>query len=212
MFLKSLRLRGKLFLGFGMVLVLLGCIAVIGLLAIGNAKNGFTEYREMARDTNLAGRLQANMLMVRMNVKDFIITGSEKDIEQYGEYLEKMYMFLEQAQKDIQKKERAEKIDHVDSQVKEYEAAFEKVIAFMEERNRIVKEQLDIMGPRMEKNLTKIMETAEAENDIHVAFQAGLAMRNLLLGRLYVVKFLDTNEQAAADRVLSEFADLHHNL
>jgi methyl-accepting chemotaxis protein len=35
----------------------------------------------MARDANLSGRLQANMLMFRMNVKDFIITRSYKDLQ-----------------------------------------------------------------------------------------------------------------------------------
>jgi methyl-accepting chemotaxis protein len=39
----------------------------------------------MARDANLSGRLQANMLMVRMNVKEFIITGSYKDLQEYAD-------------------------------------------------------------------------------------------------------------------------------
>lgn len=212
MFLKDLTLRKKLISGFSAVLILLGTVAIIGLLAIDNAKNGFMEYREMARDTNLAGRLQANMLMVRMNVKDFIITGSTKDIEQYGNYVKKMHGFLEEAQKEIQKKERAEKIDFIDNQIKEYEAAFDRVIQFKEERNQIVMEQLDVMGPQMEKNLTKIMKTAEADNDIQAAFHAGMALRNLLLGRLYMAKFLDTNAQAAADRTISEFAGLKKSI
>jgi methyl-accepting chemotaxis protein len=190
----------------------LATVAVIGFLAMDEAGDGFMEYREMARDTNLAGRLQANMLMVRMNVKDFIITGSDKDLEQYHAYLEKMHKFLAAAQKEIQKKVRAEKIDYIDVEVVEYREAFNKVVNLKKERNRLVKGVLDVKGPQMEKHLTEIMETAEKDQDIEAAFYAGMALRNLLLGRLYVVKFLDTNEQAAADRAISEFTELKKNL
>ena len=103
MFIKNLTLRKKLIAGFGTIMFLLALVAVIGFLAMSEAGNGFNEYREMARDANLSGRLQANMLMVRMNVKDFIITGSEKDIEQYRAYIDKMHGFLNEAQKEINK-------------------------------------------------------------------------------------------------------------
>ena len=73
-------------MAFGGLLALLLILAAVSLWTIENSSIGFTQYRGLARDTNLAGRLQANMLMVRMNVKDFIITGSEKDLEQYDEY------------------------------------------------------------------------------------------------------------------------------
>ena len=59
----------------------------------------------------LAGRLQANMLMVRMNVKDFIITGSYKDLQEYADYYRRMSGFLAEAQVEIQKPERAAQIE-----------------------------------------------------------------------------------------------------
>ena len=71
----------RLIWGFGALLLLLVMVSGISYLVVRSASSGFTGYREMARDANLAGRLQANMLMVRMNVKDFIITGSYKDLQ-----------------------------------------------------------------------------------------------------------------------------------
>jgi methyl-accepting chemotaxis protein len=44
----------------------------------------FGEYRGLARSTNAVGRVQANMLMTRMNVKDFIIRGTEEEAERSG--------------------------------------------------------------------------------------------------------------------------------
>ncbi len=193
--LKKMTIGKKIGFGFGMIILLMTVVGGAGSYGLYSASDGFTEYREMARDANLAGRLQANMLMVRMNVKDFIITGSDKDLEQYGDYLKKMKGFLDEAQKEIQNPERAKKIDFVDEQVDDYVAAFEKVVAFKKQRNVFFHEVLNVSGPRMEKNLTAIMTSAEKDNDAQAAFHAGIALRNLLLARLYVIKFMGSNAQ-----------------
>lgn len=80
-------------LGFAIAIGSMASISAFSIYAGITSSSGFTEYRELARDTNLSGRLQTNMLMVRMNVKDFLITNSERDIQQYSEYLEQMNIF-----------------------------------------------------------------------------------------------------------------------
>ncbi len=57
-------------------------------------KKTVDNYRSLARETNIIGRIQANMLMVRMNVKDFQITGSEQDKKQFEEYIVKLTGFI----------------------------------------------------------------------------------------------------------------------
>ncbi|NDV25272.1 methyl-accepting chemotaxis protein [Desulfovibrio sp. JC010] len=201
-----MKLSAKLMLGFGSVLGLLLVLAVISFWALENSSEGFTQYRGLARDTNLSGRLQANMLMVRMNVKDFIITGSDLDLKQYDDYYTKMREFLDEAISEIQKPERASLIAEVDKEVRDYGEYFEKVKKFRVERNHYVNDILNIAGPQMEKKLTRILETAERDNDMDAAVKSGHAMRNLLLARLYVVKFLDDNAQSSVDRVGAEMA------
>ncbi len=202
---QNMSLRTKLIGGFGILLVLLVVLSLESYGTLKGASEGFTQYREMARDANLAGRLQANMLMVRMNVKDFIITGSEKDLKQYDEYTERMEGFLKTAQKEINNPDRAKKIDLVEEEHIKYAAAFKKVVAFKKERNQQVYEVLNVKGPLMEKSLTFIMETARRDGDADAAYNSGIAMKHLLLGRLYMIKFLDTNSRADSDRVFSEF-------
>lgn len=58
----------------------------------------------------------------------------------------------------------------------------------------------------MEHVLTQIMQSAAQSNNTQLAYLAGEAMRNLLLGRLYVVKYLESNELSAFDRVNTEFS------
>ncbi|MGN7610488.1 methyl-accepting chemotaxis protein [Magnetococcales bacterium HHB-1] len=197
--------------GFGIAIALLLIVAGVAYNGLGNAVEGFTEYRGLARDTNLAGRLQANMLMVRMNVKDFNITGSQKDIDEYDAYLKKMHTFLEEAKVEIQKPERAEKIRFVTNAVQEYEKAFDRVKQFRVDRNNVVFKRMDPNGLKMRKNLTRIMKTAYEDKDPTGAYYAGRTQEHVLLGRLYAAKFLQLNDQASVDRVEKEMqAEMNH--
>ncbi len=202
----------RLIWGFTAVLVLLSGVSGISYYVIDTSSSGFTRYREMARDANLSGRLQANMLMVRMNVKDFIITGSYKDLQQYADYYRRMAGFLEEAQQEITKEERAAQIDNVAFNLRDYVDAFDQVVALRERRNDAVFKVLDVRGPYMEVNLTAIMTSAEESHDMAAAFHAGLAMKHLLLARLYVTKFLVNNDQASVDRVRREFTAVDKRL
>jgi len=209
---KNISIAKKITMGFASVLILMLVVGGIAFLGLNKASNGFSQYREMARDSNLTGLLQADMLMVRMNVKDFIITGNAHDIEQYHDFYHKMETFLNQAQQEIHSPDRAAKIDIVESQVKEYDQAFKKVIEFMNQRNHYVHDVLDVKGPLMEKTLTEIMVSANGDNDSAAAYQAGITLKHLLLARLYIRKFLDTNDQKSIDRVNNEFKIMHEYL
>ncbi|WP_034623932.1 methyl-accepting chemotaxis protein [Maridesulfovibrio hydrothermalis] len=203
-----MKLSSKLMLGFGSVLGLLLILAAISLWALENSSEGFSQYRGLAKDSNLSGRLQANMLMVRMNVKDFIITGSDKDLKQYEDYFKRMKGFLDEVTVEIQKPDRARLVAKASERVSSYGEHFDEVKQFRVERNSLLNNTLNIAGPQMEHKLTKIFETAQRDNDLNAAFKSGAALRNLLLGRLYVIKFLDDNSQSSVDRVHSEMSAL----
>lgn len=203
--LKSMSLQAKLITGFTTILILLIISSLVGFKALKNASEGFSQYREIAHHANLAGRLQANMLMVRMNVKDFITTGSEESQQQYHEYYNKMEGFLETAQIKIDNPERARKIDTVDANQTQYNRAFGEIVILRSQRNKLINGVLNINGPLMEKTLTRLLESAQSDNNMLVAFNSSLAMKHLLLARLYTVKFLNTNQQTDVDRVHTEF-------
>ena len=208
----KMSLAKKLSIGFGLVLVLLSAVGLIAFFSLEKGTEGFTEYRGMARDTNLSGRIQANMLMVRMNVKDFLISSSEKDLQQFNEYFEKTEEFLATAQKEIQNPERAKLIDEIDAHLAEYHESFDKVQELVAKRNDLVNSVLLTAGPKSEKAMTEILVSAKDDGDMIAAYGASQATRSLLLGRLYVEKFLNTNDYQAAERVRKEFADMGQEL
>jgi methyl-accepting chemotaxis protein len=77
---KQLKLKQQVKLSFGVLVALLLVVAAFGFFGLRSAYQGFVDYRNLAEDTNLAGRLQANMLLTSMHRKDFLMTQSDKDL------------------------------------------------------------------------------------------------------------------------------------
>ncbi len=209
---NNLSIAKKMALGFGMLLVLTVVVGSMAWLAINHSSDGFTEYRGLARDTNLSGRVQANMLMVRLGANSFIRTGKPAALNQFKERYELLDELMVEAKKEIQKPERAKLVADADKHIKEYAEAFDSVVEYMAERDGLVNKTLNVLGPEMERALTGILTSAYKDGDMEAAFYTGVAMRNLLLGRLYVIKFLDDNEQASSARVGKEFAEFREEI
>ncbi len=209
---KKISLAKKLYFGFASVLLLMIIIGLISYRTIFSSSEAFTTYRGLARETNLSGRVQANMLMVRMNVKDFIITGSDLDLKQYAEYIDKTNDFITQAKESIKDSERKKGIFEAIDLLSKYQKEFKLVVKARAEKNTVVNNILNVNGKKMEHALSSIMESADHNSDAAAAYRAGLTLKHLLLARLYMVKFLDTNSQNDLIRVTEEFSKMQENL
>lgn len=207
-FMNNLKISTRVFGGFGIILVLLAAVGGLSVFALGDAEETFTEYRSLARQANAVGRVQANLLMTRLNVKDFIITKSEKDINEVHHFADKTVALIEEAIELVSEEDRRAMLLEMEEQMGEYQGHFDDVLALNNKRNEIVSGVLDATGPQIERELTKIMQSAYTDGDAEAAFLAGMVQRNLLLGRLYATKFLVDNKEESYQRVMKEFSEL----
>ena len=207
-----MKLRTKISIGFGIVLLLLVIMGTLALLQFNTAADGFSQYRTLADETNLTGQLQANMLMVRMNVKEFIISGTDDSYNLYKQYQVKMNSGITQSKNVIKNEERRALIKNIDALVRDYEIDVEKIYQFKQQRNDLVEVKLNIQGPEIEQKLSEVLTSAEADEDMEAAFYSALAIKHLLLARLYVVKFLEANKQEFVDRVKEELNLFEENM
>ena len=199
----------KLYLSFSIILVLLLLVGITAFLSITHSSEGLSHYRSLAAANNAISDVQANMLMARMNVKNYLITSSEKDKQEFDAYWQKTREALTQAEQTISDEQRHQSIQHVAELLTEYGQSFEQVVELKSKENKLVDEVLNVNGPLMEKALTNILISAKDDGDMVAAYNTALAMRSLLLTRLYAIKFLQTNSQASVDVVYKEFKDLH---
>ena len=206
--LLKLRIGTKIWVGFGIILVLLAATSGVAYFSLNGANESFANYRGLARAANAIGRVQANMLMTRMNVKDFIIRGSEEEAEEVRHYSNLTQTLIGEALELVSDAEHVGLLEEVERNIDDYRSHFEDVTQLQARRNEIVNGQLNQIGPQIERKLTEIMESAFEADDADAAVYAGRVLRNLLLGRLYVMRFLVDNDQASYERVIEEFESL----
>lgn len=205
--LGRLKLNTQLYISFGSILALLAIIASTSWFGFTRINDGFVEYRGLAKDTNLAGRVQANMLMMRLAVLSYVNTQSQTSIKQYQQRKTKMLEFLQDAEKEIQQPERAALIAKIIAEIHDYEHGFEQVISLFEQRDKIIKKSLDPNGLTMRQAVSEIIVSAYTDSDEQISFIAAQLQERLLLGRLYVNKYLVTNEKEEIQRAKKELAE-----
>jgi len=209
---NNLTIRMKLILSFASIVVLVSILSIYSIYSVGQSSDGFSSYREMARDSVLAGRVQANMLMVRMNVKDYLKTPIQKEINEFESYYKKTDAFVQEALNQIQKPSRAPMVKTIANELVNYKNSFYDVVEFMNQRNNIVHNNLDINGKKIEQLLSSVMKSAKRDNDMQASLEAAKTIRTLLLARLYSAKYLASNDSEHAQRVNQEFNQLQHDI
>ncbi|MDQ1268195.1 MAG: methyl-accepting chemotaxis protein [Campylobacterota bacterium] len=207
-----MNIKTKFTLSFAAIATLVAGMSIFIVSGIGKSSDGFTSYREMARDSVLASRVQANMLMVRMNVKDYLEGKSQKDIDEFNHYYDETTELINEAIKDIQAPSRAPDVKKIADDLIQYKKEFHNVIALFKERDEIVENNLDVNGKNIEKLLTAVMESAQKDGDAKSALDVAKDIKTLLLARLYTSKFLLSNSDSDIDRVYKEFSSLSANL
>ncbi len=210
--LNNFSISKKVFSGFAIILLLLLIISTVSLSSLYQADQNFKQYRSLARQTNADGRIQANMLMTRIFAKNFVINANRDNILGVEERAKTTIEMIEDARSLTTEPGFQMIVDGLESELKEYVSHFREVTAKQTERNKLVHDTLNVVGPRMEKSLTVIMESAFTDNDTEAAYRAGLTMRNLLLARIYATRFLIQNDNASYERVGMEFLQMQENL
>ncbi|QEX19984.1 methyl-accepting chemotaxis protein [Hypericibacter terrae] len=209
---SNLKIGVRLAIGTGVILALLLLVGAVSFIGFGNSSTDFAAYRGRARITVAAGVIENDLLVARLNVKDFVLTGSKESAEKVLTAVDAIPDKIS-AIHDLfaEGDEGLSSLASVDADMKDYRAAFEDVIAVQAETETLIA-KMNQIGPELEAKLTQIAEGAKADGGIDEAFTAGAARRALLVGRLNAVKFLGENLETQADEVRKEFAELKKDL
>ncbi|MCG7562165.1 methyl-accepting chemotaxis protein [Pseudoalteromonas sp. McH1-42] len=205
---KNLKLAQMLAYSFGALIALMTVISISAYLGLNTGYNNFVEYRTLARNANLSGRLQANLLMVRLNALKYLKEQSTTNINEFNERFDLLKELMDQAQASISDTSYQSQLNNSASDIEEYRRAFEQIVQLYAQRNDIVTNQLDVKGVQMRTILSDVINNAHQQNNNEALFAAARLQETLLLGRLYVVKFLVTNTDKDYQRAIEEFSQL----
>jgi|GEM_PF-441266 len=209
---KNIPIKIKLLGSFLVIVIFVIALVAFSNFGISKIGQGFTDYREMAKNSILAGSVQANMLQTRMSVLKYFDEPIQKHVESFEKEYAQTQNFVHIALKEIQDTKRAPLVKKLDDELETYKTNFEKLTSSMAKRDEIVNNNLNINGKKIEQLLSSIMLSAEKDGDTRVSLDTAHAIRFLLLGRLYGNKFLLTNLKDDAAMAHDEFSNLSNEL
>ncbi|MBC8059274.1 MAG: response regulator [Clostridiaceae bacterium] len=206
--LKNLKLGAKLSVGFGSIILLLLITVLFGYFGLSRINGNFSSYRTISVDTLLIGDIQENLLESRINFKNFVQVGDEKYKIEFEEHSSKIKGFINDLQMDFQGTEQEQSIRDMSSYFEQYSEGFLQVVEYRKQRNDIYNNVLITIGPELEQNLNYIMETSYENNDEDLYYVSSKAYQFLLLSRVYVAKFLETNSTQDAEAAKAYFVEM----
>jgi len=209
---KTRMLSVKIAGGFGLLIIFLIIVSAAAWNGFDSLARGLTAYQVLVSDTDMAGQLRANILTVRANVGNYLLKGDESAYRVYEESWKNMEGFLKEAKEKITESGRAAILAKAAEEAESYNADFEKVAEYTRKRNGKVEDVIVPTGIKMEKSLTDIMLSAKQDNDMDAGYYSSLALRQLLLIRVYVARFLNNGEASESERVVTEFSGFQENL
>ncbi len=201
---SKLGIAGQIFSGFGAVIAVAAIAGAIAVVSMFSFSASYHDYEDMANDALLASEINADMAKTLLNTREYLVTRSEHDLAATNRFLGEVKAGTELAREEIKKPYRAERIEKIAEDIHAYEAGLQRVIELYAERDRLVTTQLDVIGPQVRKGLTEIAQSAADDGDVQTAYDAALVQESLMLGRLYVAKFLLTNSESDLARVDAE--------
>jgi methyl-accepting chemotaxis protein len=182
----------------------------VGLFSISSVGDLFAEYRTIAQETNEVGRVQANMLMARMGVKDFLIHRSEDSISMVSTRAKATETLIQEARRIASTEEQRSLLDGLFADVKAYQDAFQQVVSLQDEREKLYSDMAQT-GDGMLESIRKLMNRAYNDGEVRDAYYAGMLIRQFLLARLEVTKYLDGRDESLFDKANREINDVQSN-
>jgi methyl-accepting chemotaxis protein len=193
---KNLKLGKKIGLGFSLVLVLLTSVALIGLFGINKADKGIEHYRSSVTDTNLMSRLQSSMLMVRLSVLSYLSSHNQADFANYKSQLAILNQYLSDAKTEITQSEKLSIIDEISQSITTYDQAFAQVVNLSTKLASTYTQRLVPHGEEMRNSIDKLISYMGYSSNQSDILDAVALQREMLVGRLFVVKYFESNQEA----------------
>jgi methyl-accepting chemotaxis protein len=204
---------GTRLIGIGLIVALISSFGgLVGGFGIWTVGKQFRAYEGAAGDALLASEIKADMAKVLLNAREYLLTHDDAELKEARRFMREVRDGIAKAKAGFQATDRAASVAKIENAFRNFELGIGRLSVVLEERDRIVNEILDKLGPQIRQNFTSIIETSVGNGDTETAVLAGKAQESLLLARLYISKYLLRNSRENADRVKEEFLDFEKQL
>lgn len=208
--LSNMKVGTKILAANGLLMLFLLVTGGIGWWSVNGVGNDFLNYRQLARQSYMAGHVQANLLEARLSVKEFIVSDSPNSVSNVEERLNQTLSLIDQSSSLFETETNRQELALARDDLRLYGEQFRKVVDLQWRRDAEVR-TMDEIGPKLIQALTTITQGAYADRETPAAVAAGETLRSLMLARLDTYRFLVGNRQDQAEQAKSELATFREN-
>ncbi|WP_417815099.1 methyl-accepting chemotaxis protein [Thalassospira alkalitolerans] len=166
-FLKRIKIATKVFSGFGLMLVLLIAVSAVSVISLTDADDNFTQYRQIARQSNQASRVQANLLEARVAVLNYQMQRTAENLDKATERLQATMKLSREFLSLVKVPEEVVVVQKIDRNIAKYFAAFHELVESTDavEQKQIIEGTLTVIAPQIAGNIEQLKLLFNADQD-----------------------------------------------
>ena len=187
---QTIKVRTRIYGGFGLVLFLLLIVAVIGLIALRSGHSGINAYAKVGDNAVRVATIKGDVAEMRRNVIIVAEKGDQKAVARVKQMQDELRKLLPEAIANTIDPTRLANLQHMQAIFEEYSTHYQRLASQQAAKEHLVKEKMNVIGAQARKNLTEVVRTAMEDGDFEAAALAGKAEEALMLTRLNANKFL----------------------
>ncbi len=195
-------------LGFFAVLAIFVVASAISRVALTRAGNGLDLYSSSTEETNLISQVEASMLALRMDVNEYLVSGSDSSLAAYDKEQKTLQGAFAKVEATVKDPARAQELKDAQKLLADYDKAFRQIVALRIARAKEISEVLDPKAAEMADSLKKMLDAARQSGDMSASFKTSSALQNLFEGLTVVNSFQLTNDPALAVKARESFTAL----
>ncbi|HTO02749.1 MAG TPA: methyl-accepting chemotaxis protein [Opitutus sp.] len=168
---QNLTIGKKITLGFGLLFALLIIVAAIAYTTLGGAGRRLSLFADSAQETYAAASLESAMQGLKLQVNEFLVTGSAESIAACDAARRELDENLARAAELIVEPSRAAEIAKARELLSTYHAAFAELVANQKTRAAVEHDVLTPQGKIIADGLQNMLGQAKTQGDMNAAFQ-----------------------------------------
>jgi methyl-accepting chemotaxis protein len=198
----NLTIGRKITYGVAVIFVLFMTVTTAAYISLGAAGHSLSQYSASAKETNVAASLENAMLALKMQVNEFLATGSPESVANYEKAKTALDDGLARAEKSIVDSDRSTQLSAAKRLLSQYDAAFRHLVDNDAQLAAVNKSKLAPASDSISSDLQKMLSTARDQGDMNSAFKISSALKAFFECTSHMSAFLLTSkaEEAAAAR------------
>lgn len=201
---KGMSLGGKIFAGFGAVLILTALMGGFVYFGVERLSGNFSQYSHLAKQSSLLRDIQEDLLEAEIAIQEFRRNATPESAEEIRGSLSDISAMNDKIVEVLTVERVQQQLLALTGRISDFSTAFDEAEYLSYDINKIMEEELAPRGKEAREMLTEVMSTAARDGDPVAAYLAGKMQQHLMLGRLYTNSFLVNFDPADADRAAKE--------